>query len=82
MQKFRTFEECNYLKNDEERVLFLRALIEENDSKTLEYALMQVAKSQLFELLNAHKKTLAPALKSFEKLEFVPQNPPIPNQVP
>ena len=39
MKKFRDFEECNYLKSDEERVLFL-------------------------ELLNANKKTPAPALKS------------------
>lgn len=72
MKKFRDFEECNYLKNDEERVLFLSALIEENDAKSLEYALMQVAKSQLLDLLNANKKTLAPALESFKKLEFLP----------
>ena len=72
MKKFRDFEECNYLKSDEERVLFLSALIEENDAKSLEYALMQVAKSQLLELLNANKKTLAPALERFEKLEFLP----------
>lgn len=72
MKNFRQFEECNYLKNDEERVLFLSALIEENDSKSLEYALMQVAKSQLLELLNANKSTLAPALESFKNLEFLP----------
>lgn len=72
MKNFREFEECNYLKNDEERVLFLSALLEEKDGKSLEYALMQVAKSQLFELLNTHKKALAPALKSFANLDFKP----------
>lgn len=72
MSNFRDFEECNYLKNDEERVLFLSALLEEKDTKSLEFALMQVAKSQLLELLNTHKKTLAPALKSFKSLDFSP----------
>ena len=70
---FRDFDESNYLTNDDERVLFLSALLEDGDSKSLEYALMQVAKSQLLQLLNAHKNTLAPALKSFENLDFQPR---------
>lgn len=72
MKNFREFEEYNYLTNDEERVLFLSALLEEKDAQSLQYALMQVAKSQLLELLNTHKKTLAPALKSFKSLDFSP----------